>query len=222
MKFSLRHYVFAGLAFVVLAVLVGFMSREAPSVAEVANVSPAAGDAAAPSEVAATPPQMPARPANVWQKRCAQAETEASPDSDVSPEVASDAANKENAQGCVVFQQLIVKETGQRLVEFIIAPPALDAEDAAYQGTLILPLGLALQAGGALKIDENEAYRFAFRTCTAEGCMANVRIDETLIGELRSGEKVALILKNANGQQLSINLSLKGLDTALDTLDQKG
>lgn len=113
---------------------------------------------------------------------------------------------------CEVFQRLIVKESGARVAEFAIGFP--EKKDAA-RGVVVLPLGILLQPGVEMKIDEGKAYAFKVRYCTQAGCFAYVNLDQALLDLMKNGEVARFVFKSADGKDVNLSMPLTGFGKAL-------
>ncbi|WP_057460801.1 invasion associated locus B family protein [Pseudovibrio sp. POLY-S9] len=124
----------------------------------------------------------------------------------------------EGKQTCQMMQELSSKQSGQRVLAFVIDK---QAGRAPVTGTLILPFGLELDAGINAKIDEQTAFeRLAFSTCVPAGCLAPVELSDALTEQLKTGQNLTLTLKSISSQQpVSIELSLSGFSAALARLN---
>ena len=116
---------------------------------------------------------------------------------------------------CEIFQRLSMKDTGQRVVEFAIG---FGPEDKEARGIIILPLGILLESGGLLKIGDNEAFKFSPRYCDAGGCVAFLGMNEKILGMMRKNDKATLTIKAMNGQDINIELPLKGFGKAFKNI----
>ncbi len=123
---------------------------------------------------------------------------------------------------CEVFQRLIVKETGQRVVEFAIGFP--DDAGGDPRGVMILPLGILLPSGTIMQVDDGAAFKFDIRFCTVDGCFAFLDMKRELEGGktaldmLRKGKNAKITFQNVQGQAMTVDLSLAGFKKALDNL----
>lgn len=168
----------------------------------VQGVQPAAAQSAEGASIQAnTDPNAPA-----WAKRC--------DDSDQSY--------------CEIVQQLSVVETGQRLIEFAIGFPQqksgeekkekpAEGKDIA-SGVIILPLGVLLESGMRLQVDDHAPYKFQARFCQAAGCYAFISLPEPVLEIMRKGETVTVAFKEAGGKTVDIKMSLKGFTKALESI----
>lgn len=113
---------------------------------------------------------------------------------------------------CEVFQRLIVKETGARVAEFAIGFP--ENKDVA-RGVVVLPLGMLLQSGVEMKIDEGKPFAFKVRYCTQAGCFAYVNLDKALLDLMRNGMAANFMFKAADGKDVNLKMPLSGFGKAL-------
>ena len=84
-------------------------------------------------------------------------------------------------------------------------------------GLLLLPFGLALEAGVALRIDEQTSGPdLRFSTCLASGCLVPLVFDAKMIEMLRAGMALKInAAVNETGQPVVFSVSLKGFSAAL-------
>ncbi|HET58143.1 MAG TPA: invasion associated locus B family protein [Deltaproteobacteria bacterium] len=80
---------------------------------------------------------------------------------------------------------------------------------------LMLPLGLDLRAGIAVKVDDKPEFGASFLTCTKDGCMVLLPLDEKLLASLKSGN-VARVFSRPFGSEkaMVITISLMGFSRA--------
>lgn len=113
---------------------------------------------------------------------------------------------------CAV-SQVQTQQNGQRVLAAELAPPA--GNTAA--GTLILPFGLALDAGVTLQIDDKPAMQpVRFRTCLPAGCIVNLTFDAPALAALRAGAVLKIKATADGGAATPFAISLQGFGPALD------
>lgn len=89
----------------------------------------------------------------------------------------------DNAKRCVLLQQQN-QQNGQRVLAIELNAPAGNT----MTGTLVLPLGLALDAGVTFQIDDKPAMQpMRLRTCVPAGCLVNISFDAPTVTALRAG-----------------------------------
>jgi len=117
---------------------------------------------------------------------------------------------------CEIFQRLSLKDTGQRVVEMAIGFPE-DKETA--RGIFILPLGILLQPGVTMQIDDNAPLKFAVRYCVPNGCVAYVNLNDAILDMLKKGNQANVIVKQASGEDITLPIVLKGITKALGEIN---
>ena len=83
---------------------------------------------------------------------------------------------------------------------------------------VLAPLGVLLPSGLGLKIDATEVGRAGFVRCLPNGCVAEVMLDDTLIGQLRSGKVATFIIFQTPEEGIGIPLTLNGFGEGFDQL----
>lgn len=125
-----------------------------------------------------------------------------------------DAQKAEDKRGkCEVFQQLVVNETKQRFAEFAIGFPEGQKE---ARGIMILPLGILLEPGVEMQIDDQQSFKFKIRYCEPNGCAAFLSLNDSVLGMLRNGKTAKVSLQSAQGKTLSFEMSLKGFSEVFE------
>lgn len=148
----------------------------------------------APAKTAAAGNAAPA-PANgeFWTKRCTD----------------------EGTKYCEIFQRLTIKDNNQRLIEFAVGYPK-DNKGAA-QAAIVLPLGVMVAEGIALKVDEEPAAKASFRTCIPDGCVVVMNLPDTFVDSMKKGKMITVFfLDGGTGKQVNIQMSLESFGKKLD------
>ncbi|PZQ83420.1 MAG: invasion-associated locus B family protein [Ancylobacter novellus] len=83
---------------------------------------------------------------------------------------------------------------------------------------VLAPLGVLLPSGLGLKIDNADVGRAGFVRCVPNGCVAEVVMDDKLIGQLRNGQNATFIVFQTPEEGIGIPLSLKGFGEGFDAL----
>ena len=83
---------------------------------------------------------------------------------------------------------------------------------------VIAPPGVLLPSGLGLKIDNTEVGRAGFVRCVPNGCVAEVIMDDTLIGKLRTGQTATFIIFQTPEEGIGFPMSLKGFGDGFDKL----
>lgn len=119
-------------------------------------------------------------------------------------------------QRCHIMQNVLLENEGttSRLLQSTVGKLG---ENLVMQ--LLLPLGVDLRAGIAIKIDEHEELRSGYHTCLQDGCIAMIGVDEALLGKLRNGMVAKVGFRPFNTEQtLVLEMSLKGFTRASQTI----
>ncbi|HEX5211891.1 MAG TPA: invasion associated locus B family protein [Pseudolabrys sp.] len=83
---------------------------------------------------------------------------------------------------------------------------------------VVAPLGVLLPSGLGLKIDNVDIGRAGFVRCLPNGCIAEVVMDDALIGKLRNGKTATFIIFQTPEEGIGFPLSLAGFGEGYDKL----
>ena len=83
---------------------------------------------------------------------------------------------------------------------------------------IIAPLGVLLPSGLGLKIDDTDVGRAGFVRCLPTGCVAEVVMDEKLIGQMKTGQKATFIIFQTPEEGIGIPLAITGFKDGFDAL----
>ena len=83
---------------------------------------------------------------------------------------------------------------------------------------VIAPPGVLLPSGLGLKVDNAELGRAGFVRCVPNGCVAEVVMDDNLIGKLRTGQSATFIIFQTPEEGIGFPISLKGFGEGFDKL----
>lgn len=81
-----------------------------------------------------------------------------------------------------------------------------------------MPLLLDLERGAQLNIDGVEFTSYSFKTCSSAACFIVRENDEALLEKFRNGVLAQFNLSTFQGQNVELNISLKGFAAAVDAL----
>lgn len=120
-----------------------------------------------------------------------------------------------NATTCVTRQVQTNTKTNQQ----VFAAEFRNGTGGKLEGVLLLPFGLALAQGVALKIDEAAGPALSFSTCLPQGCVAPVNFDAAMTAKLKAGTSLnATAMGLSPAQPASFKISLKGFAAALSRI----
>ncbi len=83
---------------------------------------------------------------------------------------------------------------------------------------VIAPLGVLLPPGVGLRIDDADAGRLSFLQCLANGCIAQLAMDDTLIDKLKNGKIATLAIFQTPEQGVGVQAPLAGFKEAYEQL----
>jgi invasion protein IalB len=83
---------------------------------------------------------------------------------------------------------------------------------------VVAPLGVLLPSGLGLKIDDKDVGRAGFVRCLPNGCVAEVVMDDNLIGQMRTGQTSTFIIFQTPEEGIGFPMSLKGFGEGYDKL----
>ncbi|MGH6763715.1 MAG: invasion associated locus B family protein [Phyllobacterium sp.] len=120
---------------------------------------------------------------------------------------------QEKGKRCVLLQR--TQQNGQQLMAIELAA---NADGKTATGTLVLPFGLALDAGVALQVDDKPVGKpLRYSTCLAAGCVVPLSVDAPSLVALHAGEVLKATAKAADsGQAIPLSISLKGFSAAFN------
>jgi invasion protein IalB len=83
---------------------------------------------------------------------------------------------------------------------------------------VLAPLGVLLPRGLGLRIDEADLGTTGFVRCLPNGCVAEVLMDDTLVGQLRSGGQAMFVIFQTPEEGIGVPISLGGFGEGFDAL----
>src|SRR3954447_160133 len=121
------------------------------------------------------------------------------------------------AQGeqCALMQSVTAEDRANVGITVIVLKTA-DANSGLMR--VVAPMGVLLPSGLGLKIDQPDVGRAGFVRCLPNGCVAEVVMDEKLLGQLRSAKTATFIIFETPEEGIGFPLSLNGLGEGYDKL----
>ena len=117
---------------------------------------------------------------------------------------------------CFLSQEQRTKEKNERVVKMSIGKFGPKEE---MMMVTILPLGIAVQVGAALKVDAKDQVNMVVQQCTGEGCVATMMLDKSMVDGLRSAHDIKVgIMPFGGSQTVVIALSSIGLNEAMKAM----
>ncbi|OYR20174.1 invasion associated locus B family protein [Brucella thiophenivorans] len=123
--------------------------------------------------------------------------------------------SQKEATICAIRQDQNSSQTGQR----VLTAELRNIAGGKIEGVLLMPFGLDLAKGAALKIDEATGPNLAFSTCLPQGCLAPVSFDAKQSAALKAGSNLNVTTTALSpSQPVAFKVSLKGFGAALDRI----
>src|SRR5581483_5564890 len=114
---------------------------------------------------------------------------------------------------CAMEQNAVLTKTGQLVALVNIRVPG---DSRAPVALVQLPLGLNLQAGAKLQIDDGKAIDLPIQTCENRGCYASIPIAPDMLVAMRSGKQLKVIFQDLAKETITIPLSLAEFSATFD------
>lgn len=128
------------------------------------------------------------------------------------------AAGRDDALTCTMEQQIIVRETGQRLGRLTIKTTK-GTEEGFASMLLQVPLGLSIVDNLTMQVDQSAPVTIPIQTCDANGCYGGHIIDQALLSALRAGNQLTLSFFDLQKQKIDANFTLAGFTAAYERID---
>jgi invasion protein IalB len=117
--------------------------------------------------------------------------------------------------GCFIFQNLVLREGGQRVLQVAVGYVPNSQEPIAL---LSLPLGISLPPGVSIEIKADAPLRFPVERCEPNGCRAGLKLQREFLEQLAHADQMTVRFHDAQRQPIEVPLSLKGLADGLQAL----
>jgi len=134
----------------------------------------------------------------------------------------SDATDSAASNTCAMTQ-LGKDSQGAPAIEFVVRK--VDEENAEIDGVkiaavadIITPLGVLLEFGLRLKIDDGEERGAPFRICQKHGCLVREPLSADVIAALKKGNAALVTVAAEGAGPIDISISLRGFTKAFDSL----
>ncbi len=118
-------------------------------------------------------------------------------------------------QGCFIVQDLVLREGGQRVLQFAIGFVEETPEPIVL---LSLPLGISLPPGAEIQIDGGKPTRIPIERCEPNGCRAGMKLNPEILDGFRNGDQLSVTFYDAKRQPIEVPLSLDGFEAGLTAL----
>jgi len=116
---------------------------------------------------------------------------------------------------CAIVLSVVDKERPNLTLVVIVLNTA---DRKARLMRVIAPLGVLLPMGVSLRVDEEDFGRLNFLQCLANGCIAQVAIDDKLLDKLKTGKTATLGVFQTPEQGVGVLAPLTGFKEAYEQL----
>jgi invasion protein IalB len=119
------------------------------------------------------------------------------------------------AEQCALIQSVVAEDRSNAGLTVIVLKTA---DQKSKLMRVVAPLGVLLPSGLGLKLDNVDVGRAGFVRCLPNGCVAEVVMDDKLLGQLRSAKTATFIIFETPEEGIGFPLSLNGLAEGFDKL----
>jgi invasion protein IalB len=117
---------------------------------------------------------------------------------------------------CEIFQRIDMKKNSLRVAEFAIGfPEEKGMKSGTARGAVILPLGILLEQGAQMKIDDGKPLAFKIRFCTNAGCFAYLNLNKDILSSMKKAKAASFLFKTADGRKVNLVMGLDSFEKAL-------
>jgi invasion protein IalB len=121
-----------------------------------------------------------------------------------------------SVERCFIFQNLVLKESGRRLVHVAVGYLAANGQPAAV---VTLPLGISLPPGAAISVDGGDPVDIVIERCDSNGCIGALALDAGLIAALKRGREARISFHDGARRRVAVPVSLLGFTAGFEALD---
>ncbi len=125
---------------------------------------------------------------------------------------------RDNALPCDLIHQIIQVQTKERVLSISIAYSPQENKDAIQ---ITLPLGIWLEHGVELHIDDFKVPDIRVRRCDLNGCYVEASLEDELRVRLQSGADARMIVYDPQKNPIPLPFSLKGFAEGYQYLVQQ-
>jgi invasion protein IalB len=116
---------------------------------------------------------------------------------------------------CALIQSVVAEDRSNAGLTVIVLKTA---DQKSKLMRVVAPLGVLLPSGLGLKLDNVDVGRAGFVRCLPNGCVAEVVMDDKLLGQLRTAKTATFIIFETPEEGIGFPLSLNGLGEGYDKL----
>ena len=117
---------------------------------------------------------------------------------------------------CFIFQNLVLKESGQRLVHMAVGYLAANGRAAAV---VTMPLGISLPPGATISVDSGAPREIVIERCDNNGCVGAVTLSGGFVAQLKRGREARISFHDGTRRRIAVPVSLLGFTAGFNSLD---
>jgi len=123
-------------------------------------------------------------------------------------------------EACEIAQAIQVQGQAQPLTQIAIGRPSADA---GFLMVLQLPVGVWLPTAPRVALSADAIYPATFKRCVPTACLADLNVDDAMIGALsdESLEQAQLLFAMQDGQDTPVPILPRGFRAAFQALEAK-
>ena len=125
------------------------------------------------------------------------------------------AAEAGRPRQCRLFQNVVQNPGFTQLVNISIARAG---PDAPYVASVTVPLGILLQPGLFVLVDQQKLVQFPLYRCNVNGCLGTFPVTDRILQAFGSGTSSGVVFRQPNGKYAHIRFSLKGFAAGFEAL----
>jgi invasion protein IalB len=119
------------------------------------------------------------------------------------------------AEQCALFQSVVAEDRANVGITVLVLKTA---DQKSRLMRVQVPLGVLLPAGLGLKIDNADVGRAGYVRCLPRGCYAEVVMDDTLIGKMKTGQTATFFIFQTPEEGIGFPMGLKGFGEGYEKL----
>jgi invasion protein IalB len=114
--------------------------------------------------------------------------------------------SKDVAVSCEMSQDVIDQKAGMRVARLVI----LKDKDKSLILAVTVPLQVLLEPGMGLKIGDDQMRVFQYKTCTEEGCLSIIPVNDQIETALVNAKEAGIAVAQPNGKAVELPFSMNG------------
>ena len=121
--------------------------------------------------------------------------------------------SKDATVSCEMSQDVVDQKAGMRVARLVM----LKDKDKSMVLAVTVPLQVLLEPGMGLKIGDDQMRVFQYKTCTEEGCLSVIPVNDQIEASLGKTQKASIAVAQPDGKTVELPFSVKGYAEAYET-----